>query len=37
VRVLLEELVTVTQPQPKVPPGIESIDEAAALPVLTQT
>jgi hypothetical protein len=25
------------QPQPKVPPGIESIDEAAALPVLTQT
>ena len=26
-----------TQPQPKVPPGIESIDEAAAVPVLTQT
>src|SRR4030095_17196701 len=26
-----------TQPQPKMPPGIESLDEAAALPVLTQT
>jgi hypothetical protein len=26
-----------TQPQPKAPPGIESIDEAAAVPVLTQT